>query len=63
MIRALYYQGIIGNVWTKVVTNANGKFYNKSYVSWCYRNNSDPEPNFTNKFIVHKALLSSLSIN
>ncbi len=61
-VRALYYQGVIGNVWTKLTTNSNGKVCTKSFVSWSYRNDSDPEPNFTNKFIVHKALIMSLSI-
>lgn len=61
-IRALYYQGVIGNVWTKLTTNSYGKICSKSFVSWSYRNDSDPEPNFTNKFIVHKALIMSLSI-
>ncbi len=61
-VRALYYQGVIGNVWTKLTTNSNGKVCTKSFVSWSYRNDSDPEPNFTNKFIVNKALIISLSI-
>ncbi|QSX06372.1 hypothetical protein JYG23_02615 [Sedimentibacter sp. zth1] len=63
-IRCMYYQGILGNLWTRIVTNVEGTTTKKSYISWYYKTNLDPEPypNFSNKFIVHKALLSNLSI-
>lgn len=56
----LYKKGILGNSW---IYKRNRKGKEIYHFSWSYRNDSHPEPNFGQKFVVHKAIHKKFSMS
>ncbi|MCM1989062.1 P-loop ATPase, Sll1717 family [Oceanirhabdus seepicola] len=58
-LRFMYKKGVLGNSWIYKKNKRGKEIY---HFSWAFRNDSSPEPNYTQAFTVHKAIHKKFSM-